>query len=254
MTFALVLVALFAVLSLPPFRRLELLARPRERAALAAAGFFVLGGALHFVMPEMYDRMIPPFLPGSARGWTLLSGAFEILGGLGLAWPRTRRLAGLGVVLLLFAILPANVHVATSAAELPELPYPRWYFWVRIPFQLFYVAWVLWAAGLFAAIRRWRGGASRLRPDVGAAGVGRRASREAGEPRMLGVPAKGSHPAGRAGSIRRADTVVIIDENGGSIVEPTSVWLPARAPVIRRPRTTNGTASATSGGARALTG
>jgi uncharacterized membrane protein len=156
MTVALVLVALFAVLSLPPLRRLRFLSSRPDRAALAAAGFFVLTGSSHFLMPETFDRMIPPFMPGPARAWTLLSGVLEILGGVGLAWWRTRRLAGLGLILLLFAILPANIHVALSALQLPELPYPGWYFWVRIPFQLFYVVWVAWAAGLGAQLRRGR--------------------------------------------------------------------------------------------------
>lgn len=147
MTFALVLVALFLLLSLPPLaRRPELRARS-DRAAIAAGLFFVVAGALHFLRPQTYDAMIPPFLP-SPRFWTYLSGAAELAGGVGLLRPRLRRAAALGLILLLLAVLPANVHVAVASVHLAELPMPRWYFWARLPFQLVYVAWVAWAGRL----------------------------------------------------------------------------------------------------------
>ena len=60
----------------------------RMSAALAAMG------VLHFVRPEPFDGLIPPFLPGSARAWTHGSGVAELaVAGL-LAVPRTRRAGG----------------------------------------------------------------------------------------------------------------------------------------------------------------
>jgi uncharacterized membrane protein len=157
MTFALVLVSLYLVLSLPPLRRrVGALAARRDRAAVAAGLFFVLGGALHFAMPEMYDRMIPPFAPGSPRLWTNLSGALEIAGGLGMLVRPLRPLAAAGLFLLLLAILPANVHVAVASGEIENLPYPPAYFWARVPFQAFYLAWVAWAGDLRGAGRGLR--------------------------------------------------------------------------------------------------
>ena len=90
--------------------------------------------------------MIPPFLP-SPRAWTYLSGLLEVAGGAGMLLPRSRRLAALGLMVLLVAILPANIHVAASSVSLADLPMPRWYFWVRLPFQLVYIGWVAWAGG-----------------------------------------------------------------------------------------------------------
>ena len=63
----------------------------RMSAALAAMG------VLHFVRPEPFDGLIPPFLPGSARAWTHGSGVAELaVAGL-LAVPRTRRGTGSGM-------------------------------------------------------------------------------------------------------------------------------------------------------------
>jgi uncharacterized membrane protein len=147
MTFALLLLTFFALLHLPPLRRLPALAAPEARAAVAAGLFFIGAGALHFAMPARYDAMIPPQLP-SPRFWVLLSGAFQIAGGVGLLFRRTRRLAALGVIALLVAILPANIHEAVRSSGPKVLPMPDWYFWLRIPFQLVYIAWVAWAGGL----------------------------------------------------------------------------------------------------------
>ncbi|MCP3168356.1 DoxX family protein [Myxococcus qinghaiensis] len=148
MSFALVLITAFLLLHLPPLRRLPALSTAARRAAVAAGLFFIGAGVMHFAMPARYDAMIPPQLP-SPRFWTLLSGVLEALGGVGLLMPRTRKLAALGLVALLLAILPANIHEAAANQGTHVLPFPDGYFWLRIPFQLVYVAWVTWAGGLW---------------------------------------------------------------------------------------------------------
>ncbi|MBZ4416264.1 DoxX family membrane protein [Myxococcus sp. RHSTA-1-4] len=155
MSFALVLLTLFALLHLPPLRRLPALATSVDRAAVAAGLFFIGAGLMHFFMPARYDAMIPPQLP-SPRFWVLLSGVFEVAGGLGMLLRRTRRPAAWGLIALLLAILPANIHEAASNSASHVLPFPDWYFWLRIPFQLVYVAWVAWAGGLWRVMGRAR--------------------------------------------------------------------------------------------------
>ncbi len=44
---------------------------------------FVVAGALHFRAPEVYEQIMPPYLP-LHRELVYLSGALEIAGGLGL--------------------------------------------------------------------------------------------------------------------------------------------------------------------------
>ena len=55
--------------------------------------------------------MMPPWLPWPT-GLNLISGAAEILGGLGILVPGTRRFAGWGLLVFLVVVFPANVHVA----------------------------------------------------------------------------------------------------------------------------------------------
>ena len=75
------------------------------------AVFFIVAGALHFLFPAPYLRIIPPILPWhSELLW--ISGAAEVCGGLALLLPQTRRAAGYGLALLLIAVFPANVYMA----------------------------------------------------------------------------------------------------------------------------------------------
>ena len=64
------------------------------------------------IRPEHFDRIVPPALPGPARGYTYASGVAELgVAGL-LAVPRTRRLGGLAAAALFVAVFPANVQMA----------------------------------------------------------------------------------------------------------------------------------------------
>lgn len=57
--------------------------------------------------------------------------------------PSRRALAEWGLVLLLFAIFPANLHMALHPERFPDVPTRALY--ARLPFQLVFVAWALWA-------------------------------------------------------------------------------------------------------------
>ena len=53
----------------------------RSRALLAV--FFIVAGCLHFIFPTNYMRVMPPWLPAHL-GLVLVSGGFEIVGGIKL--------------------------------------------------------------------------------------------------------------------------------------------------------------------------
>lgn len=105
---------------------------------------FVAAGALHFVFPGAYEKIMPPYLP-LHRELVYLSGALEVLGGLGLLPERTRRAAGVGLILLLLAVWPANLQMLLDARAAGK---PSWWvalLWARLPLQLVLIAWV-WSA------------------------------------------------------------------------------------------------------------
>src|ERR1700680_2186222 len=62
---------------------LKILSTAQRTAVLLAAIFYAVAGTLHFIRPEPYSRIMPPYIPWH-RTMVQVSGVFEILGGLGL--------------------------------------------------------------------------------------------------------------------------------------------------------------------------
>ena len=118
----------------------------RNWAAAVRVGLavmFCFTAAAHFTsMRGDLIRMVPPAVPNPDFMVTL-TGICEVLGAIGLLVPRTRRLAAIGLILLLLAVLPANFHAAASGVTLrgapptPLLP--------RIALQLLFIGLVWWA-------------------------------------------------------------------------------------------------------------
>lgn len=104
---------------------------------------FVASGSLHLVAPQIYLKIIPPALPAPLF-LVYISGAAEILGGLGLVLPSTRRAAAWGLVVLLIAVFPANVYMATAHVHFSGFIGQSWAQWARLPLQLplIYRAWL----------------------------------------------------------------------------------------------------------------
>lgn len=116
--------------------------RLRAFALVALALFFVAAGVNHFVNPAFYVAIMPPYLPAHLA-LVQLSGVLEILGGLAVLVPRLRALAGWGLVLLLLAVFPANVHMAFHPELFPDVPASA--LRARLPLQGIFIAWAWWA-------------------------------------------------------------------------------------------------------------
>ena len=103
------------------------------------AVFFVIAGIGHFVKPETYLKMMPPYIPFHLQ-MIYLSGVIEIILGILVLPEKTRKLAGWGIIALLIAVFPANIHIALN----PEAfsPVAPWILWARLPFQAVFGFWV----------------------------------------------------------------------------------------------------------------
>ena len=113
-------------------------------ARLLLAGIFVFAGVMHFIIPASYVGIMPPWLPWH-RELVQLSGVLEIAGGVGLLIPRTRRAAGMGLVLLLIAVWPANLQMLVNARAADQAACYQALLWLRLPLQLVLIWWV-WCA------------------------------------------------------------------------------------------------------------
>ncbi len=99
---------------------------------------YVAAGSMHFAHPQVYEHIMPSYLPAPHQ-LVLFSGAAEIAGGIGLLVPKVRQAAAWGLVCLLVAVFPANLWMAQH----PELaPYvAQWVLWLRLPLQLPLIWW-----------------------------------------------------------------------------------------------------------------
>lgn len=103
--------------------------------------FFVTAGANHFLNAGFYVRIMPPYLP-----WHLelvyLSGFLEVALGVLVLVPKCTSLAAWGLIALLIAVFPANLHMALNPELFPE--FSPALLWARLPFQAVFIAWAYW--------------------------------------------------------------------------------------------------------------
>jgi uncharacterized membrane protein len=105
--------------------------------------FMVAAGINHFRSPAAYAAMVPDALPAPLL-LVQISGVAEIVGGLGLILPRTRRLAAWGLIALFVAVFPANINMAVNHLPLGSTQVASWLLWARLPLQLVLIAWAAW--------------------------------------------------------------------------------------------------------------
>jgi len=100
---------------------------------------FIIAGINHFLNPDFYTAIMPPYLPYHLE-LVYISGVFEILGGIGILIPRLQKWAGWGLILLLIAVFPANIHMALNPDEFDTIPAIALY--LRLPLQFVLIAWI----------------------------------------------------------------------------------------------------------------
>ena len=120
----------------------------RKWVRIFVALAFVWVGIHHFIDPNLYMAIMPAYLPWHME-LVLLSGLFEVFGGVGLLWPRFRKAAGWGLLALLIAVYPANINMLVNEVYLPGMPKEKWLLWARMPFQLVFAFAVAWTSGIW---------------------------------------------------------------------------------------------------------
>lgn len=115
----------------------------QKTSLVLIALMFIAAGVLHFAQPNVFTKIVPPYLPAPLE-LVYLSGVFELLGGVGILMPKFRRLAGWGLIALLIAVFPANIQMLIQANDYPSIPY--WTLVARLPMQFALIAWVWWVA------------------------------------------------------------------------------------------------------------
>lgn len=106
---------------------------------------YIGAGINHFWHPQGYYEIIPVYLPFH-RLINTVSGIAEIVLGILLFFPTTRKFAAYGIMLLLILFIPAHVYMITKGGCMGvKICVPLWVAWVRLfPLQFILIWWAWW--------------------------------------------------------------------------------------------------------------
>lgn len=106
---------------------------PADRSRLRFAAMMVGIGALHFIVPGPFIKIVPRWVP-RPREAVLWSGVAEVVSGALIALPRTRRAGGWLATATIAAVYPANIQMAVDATRSGSAPAIA-ATWLRLPMQ-----------------------------------------------------------------------------------------------------------------------
>ena len=99
---------------------------------------YLVGGINHFRSAPMYVAIVPPHYSHPAA-WVQFTGVAEILGGIGLLLPQTRRLSAWSIIAMLIVYFDVHFYMLQHAERFA--PIPKWALEARIPLQFVLIAW-----------------------------------------------------------------------------------------------------------------
>lgn len=104
--------------------------------------FFVLSGVNHFLSPDFYLNIMPPYIPAH-EVMIALSGATEIIAGIMLAIRKLSKWGAWFIIAHLLTFFTVHIYMIQEASmTFADLPLAV--LWIRIPFQFLIIAWAFW--------------------------------------------------------------------------------------------------------------
>lgn len=93
---------------------------------------YIFAGVNHFVSPESYLKIMPPYFPNQEL-LNYLAGIAEIVLGAGLFFSGTRKWAAFGIILMLIAFIPVHTYFIQVDSCIPDgICLPSWTGWFRL--------------------------------------------------------------------------------------------------------------------------
>ena len=102
---------------------------------------FIAAGVTHFTNEAFFTSIVPPYLPWPVA-IVYVSGVAEIALGALLIVPASTALAGWGLIALLIAVFPANLHMAMNPGLYPATSPTA--LLIRLPVQGVLIALAYW--------------------------------------------------------------------------------------------------------------
>ncbi len=107
--------------------------------------FFLTGSIAHFLLTDFFIKIMPDYL---SYHWEIViaSGVLELLGAIAILIPKSRLLAGYGLIILCVVVFPANVNMALHPEKFAEIPVV--FLYLRLPLQILLIWFIWWAIRL----------------------------------------------------------------------------------------------------------
>jgi uncharacterized protein (DUF2141 family)/uncharacterized membrane protein len=118
----------------------------RRLGRIGLSLFLLMTSSAHFLNAPGMVLMLPEWVPSRIL-IIYATGLLEVVLAAALWVPGRIRHAGIAVACMLMLFLPANIFAAWNSVPFGGNELGPGYLWVRIPYQVFLVAWTLWATG-----------------------------------------------------------------------------------------------------------
>jgi len=104
--------------------------------------FYISVGINHFVDPDWFTQIVPPYLSRYDLELVYISGVCEVMFGVLILFKKTRYYAALGLIVTLAAVFPANIYLAQSDGVV--MGTSAAIAWYRLPFQSLFIVLAYW--------------------------------------------------------------------------------------------------------------
>lgn len=129
-------------------------------ASVVLGAFVLLAGVMHFANPDFFNEIVPPWLPPNEAFWTYISGLAEVVIGMMLLRPSTRRRGALAAIWLFVLVYPANIYMTWDWRD--RAASEQLVSWLRLPLQFVMIWWAWRIAERNLEEAPWPGSTSRM--------------------------------------------------------------------------------------------
>ena len=120
--------------------------------AIIYGSWFIYIGIQHFLDPDWFEPIVPKII-GYPLFWVYISGVFEIMLGILVIIPSSRRIASVGFIIFLVVVYWANINMWINELEIGENKLSHQQHVIRAIIQIILITIVAWIGKLKPLVR-----------------------------------------------------------------------------------------------------
>ena len=120
--------------------------------AIIYGSWFIYIGIQHFLDPDWFEPIVPKII-GYPLFWVYISGVFEIMLGILIIIPSSRRIASVGFIVFLVIVYWANINMWINDIEIGENKLSQQGHVIRAIIQIILITVVAWIGKLKPLVR-----------------------------------------------------------------------------------------------------